>query len=274
MLEKKIYAPGIYDITNEQYHSSAGISRSGVMEFKRSPKHYWYKYLNPNYVSKPQTAAMIFGSALHCYILEPEKFKKEYAISKNFDKRTTAGKQAYAQMLAESAGKMLIDQSDFEIILGMAESVNSDPQAKGLITDAQYEKSIYWTDEETGLLCKCRPDIMHENFIVDLKSTLDASPKAFQRSFYGYGYALQLGMIHEGIKAVTGKSIFNFIDLAVEKDAPFCPAIYPIDEYTLQFGIDEFHYYLLRMKECFDSNQWPSYATQTISLPAYATIGE
>ena len=269
---KKEYEPGIYDISNDEYHSSAGISRSGIKEFSRSPLHYWHRYINPEYKRKDQTPDMIFGSAFHCYVLEPEKFAKEYFISaKNpHHGASTLGKEFKANMLIASQGKILLTSEDFDEIVLMHSSIMRDKQAPYLIEDAKYEQSIYWIDKETGLLCKSKPDILHDHFVVVLKTTKDASPRAFQRDFYNYGYALQLGMIHEGIKSLTGNSIVNYIDLAVEKSEPYATAIYPIDESALQYGIDEFHYWLIRMKECIDKNEWRSYETQTITLPAYA----
>lgn len=272
--ERTKYAPGIYDISNDEYHSSAGISRSGIMEFKRSPQHFWIRYFNDDYERKESTADMIFGSALHCYILEPEKFDAEYFVTENFDKRTKVGKEAHASMLELSKGKILIEMEDMAKIFQIADSIKKDDQALELITGAQYEKSIYWIDPDTNILCKVRPDIMHYNFIVDLKTTKDASFKAFQRDFFNYGYHLQLAMMYEAIKHTQYREMKNFIDLAIEKTDPYAHAIYPIDETVLEHGIKEFKHYLFAIKECIDSNTWPSYPTQTITLPAWANTGD
>ena len=34
----------------------------------------------------------------------------------------------------------------------------------------KYEQSFFWQDPATGLLLKARPDILHEDMIVDLKN--------------------------------------------------------------------------------------------------------
>lgn len=298
-MEKKTYPPGIYTISNEHYHQSVGISRSGIMEFKRSPKHYWYKYVNPNHIPAIPTYDMEFGTAVHAYILEPEKFDQEYVVKP--DKREKlpevpllkdVGREEYdkakkiyederikrknedADFYRYSLGKKQIDKEDLEKIKLMSASIMEDPQTSALITGAQYEKSIYWIDEETKLICKCRPDIMHANFMVDLKTARDASPRTFQREFYDRSYHIQLAMNHMAIKAITGQHITDFIDLVIEKDLPYATAIYPIDEVALEHGINEVHYYLQKIKECFDNNEWPSYSIQTLTLPAYAKIGE
>ncbi len=299
MKARRIYTPGIYDLTNDEYHESAGISRSGIMEFKRSPKHYWYKYLSDNYVRKDSTEDMIFGSALHCYILEPQRFIEEYAIRpakrdklpevpllKDVGREIyDAKKAAYeaerikrkdedSAFYHSSLGKTQIDYEDLDLLHAMSGSIKDDLQALQLISDAQYEKSIYWIDPETQLLCKVRPDILHSNFIVDLKTTKDASYAAFQRDFYYYGYALQLGMMYEASKHALDWPITNFIDLAIEKTEPYLHAIYPIDEIAIDHGRNEFHLYLKQMKECFEKNEWPGYKVQTLSLPNYAKIEE
>lgn len=271
--ERKKFDPGIYDISNDEYHSSAGISKSGIAQFRITPKHYWYRYLNPEAKPFKQTSEMKFGSALHTYIIEQEKFDIQYYVAEKNPHHgsSTAGKKFKAESIEKSEGKIVISQEDFGTIQNMADSIFQDEQAIELIKDAQYEKSIYWIDPDTNLLCKVRPDIMHYNFIVDLKTTADASYRAFQRDFYHYGYHLQLAMMYEAILHTQQREMKNFIDLAIEKKEPYAHAIYPIDETVLEHGIKEFKHYLFAIKECIDSNTWQSYSTQTITLPAYAT---
>ena len=71
---------GIFTISNEEYHSSHGISRSGIVEFKNCPKKYWHKYINIDYIEPAKTKALIFGNAFHTAILEPDEFNKRYII--------------------------------------------------------------------------------------------------------------------------------------------------------------------------------------------------
>ena len=271
-MTKHIYATGIYhEISNANYHASAGISRSGMMEFKRAPIFYWHKYLNPDYKHEAPSAAMEFGTAVHAFILEPEKFAEEYFVmEKNpFHGATKAGKIFKAEQLELVGNKTIITQANFDILLDMAASIKENPQTDGLITGALYEQSIYWTDKDTGLLCKARPDILHSNFIVDLKTADDASEYKFQRSVYHFGYHVQMAMLREGVLQTTGKDIKDFIFLVIEKSAPYATAIYTLDESFLDRGLNEFKLILLQMKNCFDENVWPSYPSKNICLPAY-----
>jgi hypothetical protein len=287
--------PGIYDISNEEYHASPGISRSGIMEFKKTPSHYWHKYINPDYISDHSSPAVILGQALHTYVLEPEKFKDQYVVKysesgklekipllkevgreaydlakKNHELEKQKREAAESEFYKNSLGKEIIDIDDFKKIEAMARALEKHEQAHGLIKDAQYEKSIYWHDPDTGILCKARPDILHQNMVCDLKSTLNASMREFQRSINSYGYHLQAGMIHEGLKHALGIEIWNFIFIAIEKEEPYAIAVYPLDEVAIAHGIVDFKNTLMRFKNCLDDNYWPGYLTQMISLPTYA----
>lgn len=262
--------PGIYDISIDAYHKSEGISRSGLMTFKRTPYHYWHKYINPEYVPELPTPALVFGNAVHTYILEKDEFFNRHFVPPSVDRRTKEGKGEWAKVEAQSRGKIPIDQAMMNKIEKISKSLMQNEQASGLIYDAKYEKSIYWNDPDTGLLCKVRPDIWHENMIGDLKTTLNASYREFQRAIYSYGYHIQAGMIHEALRHTLGIEMWNFINLALEKDEPYAHAIYKLDEAAIAQGIVDFKNLLVSFKTCMDANSWPMYPTQTISLPAYA----
>lgn len=276
MRERKVFDPGIYDISNEEYHASAGISRSGILEFSKSPKHFWHKYLNPEYIKKDPTPEMKFGTAFHSYVLEPEKFTDEYYVMLDnpYHGNSTIGRKFKAEQIANSEGRSILSLDDYMQIEQMEKSINNDPQAYGLIANAQYEKSIYWIDTATQLLCKCRPDILKEQFVVDLKTTKDASEQQFKKDFYYRGYALQLAMIQEGIKHTTGIIIHDFLDLAIEKEEPYVTAIYPVDESYIQQGLAIFHVRLAQIKKCFDENKWPGYGVCAPLMPLHNLNGE
>ncbi|MDQ8039636.1 MAG: PD-(D/E)XK nuclease-like domain-containing protein [Rickettsiella sp.] len=149
--------PEIYAISNEVYHQGPGISRSALMEFRRSPYHYWYKYLNPYYVPDAETPAQLFGRALHEFILEPKEFEKHYFILPKFDKRTKAGAERWSQIQIEHTNKSFLTETQYQELQQMAESFQKNKVALKLIADAQIEQSIYWIDPDTDILCKCRP---------------------------------------------------------------------------------------------------------------------
>lgn len=142
-IEQTTIIPGIYDISNETYHQGHGISRSALMEFKRSPYHYWYKYLNPYYVPESATPAQIFGNALHTFILEPKEFEKQFFTLDKFDKRTKAGAERWKQIQAEQGIKTFLKEAQYQELQQMAESLQKNKLALQLIENAQIEQYQY-----------------------------------------------------------------------------------------------------------------------------------
>jgi hypothetical protein len=260
--------PGVYNITNEQYHASNGVSRSQLMQFKKSPLHYWHEYLSDKPKTEP-TEAMTIGSALHMYVMEPELFDKQYFRLEKLDRRTTAGKERYADLIAKNYGKYALSDDSFTTIAAMNNAIKNHAQASSLIENGKIEQSIYWTDQDTGILCKVRPDIWHNNMIVDIKTTSSASYRDFQNSCFKYGYHVQAGMIKEAFKHSLNHNIDSFIFIAVEKDAPYAVAVYVLDNEAIEHGVRVFKSLLTKLKAHKEKNEWPSYETQYLTLPSY-----
>jgi len=267
------YEDGVYDITNEQYHASEGISRSKLMLLDKSPYHFWYETMSGLAVKTEATPAMNIGSAFHTMLLEPAKFQMEFAVMPNLDRRTKGGKEMYEEFLIHAEGKIILTIDQFSKVSKMVDLISKHEIVTTLLDEAVYEQSIYWTDKETGLQFKTRPDIWSSKMVVDLKTTNNASAYSFMRSALEYGYYLQAGMAHEACKALD-KPFDMFVILACEKEEPHVPAIYIMKDEALQFGIDQFTNYKRKLKKCMDENKWEGYLVQELAVPKYATIEE
>lgn len=72
--------PGIYsDISNEDYHSGPGVSKSQLDLFHKAPAVY--KASIDGLLTREPTAQQALGTAFHCLILEPERFTQEYCLA-------------------------------------------------------------------------------------------------------------------------------------------------------------------------------------------------
>jgi hypothetical protein len=65
-------------MTNEQYFAIPALSFSGMKDLAVSPMRFWHLHLNPDKPEREESAAMRFGSALHCAVLEPSCFDARY----------------------------------------------------------------------------------------------------------------------------------------------------------------------------------------------------
>lgn len=262
------------DMTNEDYHAHPAISRSGVVELLKSPYHYYMRYLSPDKQKKESTKAMEIGNAFHTMVLEHEKFDSECVVKPEPVFLKDVGREAYdayKQLLEdiEKSGKIVLSQDEFQMLQNMLGSINAHPDASRLITGGVHESSLFWTDEHTGIECKARPDIWHDEIVTDLKTITSADPHTFQRAIVDGGYHIQAAMIREAIRQNTGDDVKTFSYLVCEKTFPYCVAVYVLDELTLEHGHCEFKNALLKLASCKKSDTWPSYETQTISLPGW-----
>ena len=88
----------IANLPQNEYRTAEGVSRSELHVLARSPMHYKYAQDHP----REETPALTFGSALHCYVLEPERFADEYIVVGKIDRRTTKGKAQVAEIPTRS----------------------------------------------------------------------------------------------------------------------------------------------------------------------------
>lgn len=281
--------PGVYSgITNDAYHSGEGISKSGLDLIGRSPLHYWAKYIDPNRVPQEPTPAMQLGTAIHAAVLEPDLFARDYVVVPTDAPRRPTRTQLAAKKPSDdtvaaiiywndfdraNAGRTVISVDDYQTCSAIQENVRRHPAAQVLLTDGEPELSVYWRDEQTGVLCKCRPDWMNykANAIVDVKSCEDASPAGFQKSIIKYGYHVQAAWYLDGLKAATGHAPSAFIFAAFEKARPYATAFYYADEDMIELGRMLYRERLDLYAGCLKQNLWPGYSQQLvpISLPGW-----
>jgi exodeoxyribonuclease VIII len=239
--------------------------------------HYWARYIDPKRVIPEPTPAMRIGSAVHTHVLELHKWDAEYTVAPDgLDRRTKAGKEAWAAFEAEANGRTVLSREDADLVMHMGRAVLGHPAAALLLGMAgEAETTHMWTEPTTGLQCKCRPDWISEDggIVVDLKTTEDASPREFRRSIAKWRYHVQAGWYMAGIEAAYGKRPSGFIFIAVEKKPPFAVGVYAADEQMIERGYETAMCDLQTLAECKSNGRWPAYSDriEPISLPAWMT---
>lgn len=244
-------------MTNKEYRENAAISRSELWQMNKTPLHFKYNQEHP----KEDTPSLAFGRACHKYILEKDDFSNEFVVAPKIDGRTKAGKEEWAHFTFENMGKEIITGDDMAVIEDMAEAINSVPIARELLTGI-HEKSFFWTDEETGVDCKCRPDCLSEyegkKYIVDYKTTDSCEDRAFERSVRKYGYKFQAGMYREGVFKNTFDD-YGFAFVAQEKKAPYAVRVYICTPEFIDQGYDQFRELIGKYKDCCETGNWYGY---------------
>jgi exodeoxyribonuclease VIII len=174
-------------ISNKEYREREGVSSSDLKKLMKSPAHFRYWKDNP----QEDTPALLLGRAAHKYVLETYDFYNEFAVAPNVDRRTTKGKEEWAKFIAESEGKDVITQEQFEQIDAMRTAAYATHFVSKLLS-GEKELSFFCVDEETGLTIKARPDCITEfngkNILIDYKTCADAENTKFCRDSIKFGY--------------------------------------------------------------------------------------
>lgn len=260
-------------MTNKEYHTRPEISKSDLDLLAKSPYHYKYK----DEFERKDSAALVLGSAAHKLILEPADFFNEFRIEPDVDKRTKEGKAIYNEFLANLGDKTAISGETYDIVKQIANAVNSMRETAVFLRDGLAEQSYF--SEIDGVAVKCRPDFFNENLglCIDLKTTSDASAEGFVRSVASFNYHVQAAFYSDILKSL-GKTVNNFLFIAVETKKPFMVGFYTLDEIAIDKGRERYKELLNLYKTCLAQDVWWGYAkfdgehinaVQTLSLPAW-----
>lgn len=263
--------PGIYNhIPFSEYHLWDAVSKHDLDDIAKSPAHYWAA----KHSHQPATKAMAFGTASHTMILEPENASEELAVLPKCDRRTKAGKELAQEFELNSGGKTIITQEEMDRILLMRDAVDLHPIAGNLIKHAKHiEASATWEDPTTGLASRCRPDIIHDDLVIDLKTAIDAGRWAFASSMHKFRYQVQASYYLDGLKALKVVSEnAQFVFMVVEKYPPFGVALYAVRLEDIERGRLQYERDIIRYSQCLKNNHWPGYSESIgyIDLPIFS----
>jgi hypothetical protein len=270
-LAKKIFPVGEYDICNEDYHRSMGISKSGIALLKKAPLKYWHRYLNPNFTNEIK-ASFNLGSAVHKYLLERPDFDNEFAVLPDMKFTTKEGKAVKKDYSQKHHNKILLQHGVFEQVKAVTSAIIAHAKANTILKRGVFERSCFWIDEDTGLMVKSRPDILFDDWVIELKTTNDATEESFSRDIYRYGYHIQAAMAIDSQKYLYNKQINKFLFIACEVEEPYLTNLYALDNGAIDKGQDVYKQQLMKAQSCFINDDWQgeSKNLQWISIPGYA----
>jgi hypothetical protein len=209
----KSYKDVCKKISFDEYLKIPALGSTAIKHYARHPYHVG---------EIKKTNAMVIGSALHCLVLEPELFEKQFFVSEQPDKRLKAAKDEI-QCCADN-GVEWISSKDFEKINEMKESIfNKSKFAKKLLCDGIAESSIEF--DYKGVNCKARFDYVKRIgsalFCCDLKKI---SPKSGVldidsiESYIGkFGCHIQAALYTYGLKQLLDTDEVYFVNIFVSE---------------------------------------------------------
>lgn len=254
---------------NELYHVKDGfVSSSHLKTILRSPhafKHY------EEDADRAESEAMKFGTLAHMALLEGDYFKKNYVVMPEFTGFTKDGrpsnncaesKEKKAFWLTQNQGRVVVTQEELDKLRWMVDSVLANDDAVRLLKNGSTEVSGYYTDPETGIDCKIRPDfIAHDlNAMIDVKTVSECSLTWFRRNRVEdkkFMYPFQMGMYNSGTEIICGKPVDDQVWILIESVKPFECIVVPVERPYMEIGTNKYRKALRTLKECRQNNLWP-----------------
>jgi len=255
--------------SNEEYHAKDGfVSSSGLKTIKRSG--HAFKYYTDD-EEREETKAMRFGTLAHKALLEGDVFKKNYIVMPEFSGFTKDGKlsnncgesrEKKASWLLQHEGKLVVSQDELDKLKWMVDSVLANEDAVRLLKDGSTEVSGYYSDPETGIECKIRPDfIAHDlNALIDVKTVAECSVEWFKRNRVEdkkFMYHFQMAMYDSGTEQISGKPVDHALWILLESVKPFECIVVPMEQPYMEIGRNEYRKALKTLKECREKDSWP-----------------
>ena len=246
---------GVYtdkELSIEAYHENdSHVSASGLKAFQISPAHFKLSRSMPS----QRKSHFDFGHAAEIKLLEPNQFNdKVYVMDSKIvcdsigGLRPTSTKEfkAWKSGELELAGERYVIEKhgteSMDSINDIDTMCKNDKLISALLKNTQNQVSCFWTDKDTGVKLKTRPDIIHvnRNVIIDVKTTVDASPWGFGRSVTKFNYPIQAVTQIDGVIA---SGLMDTVDiyyyLVVQKVEPYLVQLYRMTDEDIQKARDK-----------------------------------
>lgn len=256
---------------SDVYHARPEMSASKVKAVLRSLAHFKSEFIDEE--GKKDTPSLRFGTIVHTALLEPARFMKCHVIEPALNKNTNAFKDWKAALHPEA---IPLSAGDADAVVRIIHAVKAHPVASSLLAKGIAEHSYFFTEAQTGVACKMRPDYLTEDgWIVDIKTAHDASREAFTRAIGQHRYDISAGLYSEGFRTIFGQMPRGYVYVACETDAPYCCAVYVADETVCEKGLEDARRALWLYKHAAERNEWPGYQSteaENISLPHWMLL--
>jgi hypothetical protein len=254
--------PGIYNQPFAQYLADDSALNSGAVKdvIMRSPKHARTRSVGAGSPS----AAMRIGTGLHMKVLEPWQYDQEVGVYS--DGRRDPRTKPYQDFLKANGYKHehVLTPIEHGRVVRMAAALERDQNAWHLLTRGIPESTLYARDTETNLWLRARPDTLHADRIVDLKTV---TPKhfralAFREHARKFGYHWQVGF-YAHVAQLLSFDIRSAQIVSVESDSPFDVAVYRIERDELDELVVAIRGALRTYAHCLLTNEWPGVSGNT-----------
>lgn len=256
-----IHAPMPY----AEYDGLPGLRWSRLKHLLRSPKEYLFQEklsLNGSGDSheSQEKDALTIGRAVHCRLLEPERWGKDFAI---WTGKIRSG-NVWSDFRAAHAGQTILRTKDVDRVDAVTKAVRAHNIAGRLLETGVREMVVTWEEKMAQLIkCKARIDLVNGKQ-VDIKTSHDPEERAFKRAVISMAYPEQMAFYRRGLRANRQHLEPGAVLIACESAPPYDVVVYQLDEETLDAADVNVGQLLNRWLTCLRNETWPGIAEDRI----------
>ena len=257
------YTKIVKGMADADYRNDVGISQSSLKPMFVSPEHYQHQFTVEREVTKP----MLIGTATHLACFQPSLFDKEVAVSKKFDLRKTQDKLDSAQFQIDNAGKIVVNDDEFDLISSMADKVRQHPIFMDVTSKGDAEVSVFsdvlpyndiklkgrmdWVNWEQGIILDLKTTNANLSNMYEVKNVILDNLYAIQNAMY------LLLLEHNGVENL------RFIFVMVEKNPPHGVRCFEISANSLKKSREKLLLAIAQIQHCVDHEMWSGYETNS-----------
>lgn len=256
----------VADLEDEKYHAEPAVSSGQLKTILEGGLHVLHAE-KAGLRRQRESDALRFGTLFHKAALEGPDFLKRFKVMPIFTGLTKDGRESTQSAAAKAKrdawlldlppGAILIeDQAELDQITGMMRSLLAHPIANILMQGGQRELSGFFNHE--GFRCRIRIDIFQESLLMvnDLKTTRDATKRAFHKQIIDELYYAQAAFYLLGASKLTGQTLRSFNFVAVEKEPPYLVSVHEVGESLLSCGEKQIARALAQLRAAIETNIW------------------
>lgn len=264
------------DMDVREYHTDwTRMNFSSLKHIKKSPKKYIYELSRAQSGESDIKDHYRIGQAAHLAILEPEEFKRRFLAMPDFGPMQSSKNRALRDEWIASQPKdsIVLAWDELDLVTGMINEIAK--ETGHLFKKGKFEQTIHFTDQDTGIKCRARLDMITEGsngpLIVDLKTTKDNDAESFSRDMARFMTHMQMAFYADAVSQVIKRSV-DVALVTVEKEPPFDVTVDIMSEEDIELGRQWYKWALGIYGMCLKQGRWPGKAggnIRQIKLPKW-----
>lgn len=265
----------IHNLPFADYLALPAFSSSQLKLVLDCPRRLKHAMDNPE---DPKKECFLLGHALHgrtlenrqTYVIRPSKYPAKVK-GEIVEKDWHGGADWCKDWLKQHDAQDVLSPEQHESVLAWDAAIKAHDRSMELLdVEGHAEVTGIATDPDTGLQMRIRIDWLPTDgtALLDVKTTMDASPEGFERTIRdlhydlsAYSYLRVYNLIADEL-GLPRKQDFVFI--AVEKEPPYIPIVYHIDGLFLQTGRRKYELATRRLCQALESGNWDAYGNDKV----------